>query len=42
LGVGVGFALGGALLSMLRLSEAGAKGGQAVRVMEAPRATEMR
>jgi MFS transporter, DHA2 family, multidrug resistance protein len=42
LGVGVGFALGGALLSMLRLSEAGAKGGHAVRVMEAPRATEMR
>ena len=40
LAVGVGFALAGAALSMLRLSEAGAKGGQAVRVLEAPRATE--
>ncbi|HXL71543.1 MAG TPA: MFS transporter [Rhizomicrobium sp.] len=40
--VGVGFALAGAALSMLRLSEAGAKGGQAVRVLEAPRATEQR
>ena len=40
--VGVGFALLGAALSMLRLSEAGAKGGQAVRVLEAPRATEQR
>jgi len=38
--VGVGFALAGAALSMLRLSDAGAKGGQAVRVLEAPRATE--
>ncbi|HUO01505.1 MAG TPA: MFS transporter [Rhizomicrobium sp.] len=37
--VGVGFALVGAALSTLRLSEAGAKGGQAVRVLEAPRAT---
>ena len=40
--VGVGFALVGAVLSTLRLSEAGAKGGQAVRVLEAPRATEQR
>jgi MFS transporter, DHA2 family, multidrug resistance protein len=40
LAVGVGFALAGAALSMLRLSEAGARGGQAVRVLEAPRATE--
>jgi len=40
LAVGVGFALAGAALSTLRLSEAGAKGGQAVRVLEAPRATE--
>ena len=40
--VGVGFALVGAALSTLRLSEAGAKGGQAVRVLEAPRATEQR
>src|SRR5665213_2536268 len=40
--VGVGFALAGAALSMLRLSEVGAKGGQAVRVLEAPRATEQR
>jgi len=38
--VGVGFALAGAALSCLRLSEAGAKGGEAVRVLEAPRATE--
>jgi len=37
--VGAGFALVGAALSMLRLSEAGARGGQAVRVLEAPRAT---
>ena len=37
--VGVGFALVGAALSTLRLSEAGAKGGQAVRILEAPRAT---
>jgi len=37
--VAVGFALAGAALSMLRLSEAGAKGGQAVRVLDAPRAT---
>ena len=37
--VGVGFALAGAALSALRLSEAGARGGQAVRVLEAPRAT---
>ena len=40
--VGVGFALVGAVLSTLRLSEVGAKGGQAVRVLEAPRATEQR
>jgi DHA2 family multidrug resistance protein-like MFS transporter len=40
--VGVGFAVVGAALSTLRLSEAGAKGGQAVRVLEAPRATEQR
>ncbi len=37
--IGVGFALAGAALSALRLSEAGARGGQAVRVLEAPRAT---
>ena len=37
--VGVGFALAGAALSALRLSPAGAQGGQAVRVLEAPRAT---
>ena len=37
--VGVGFALAGAALSALRLSPAGARGGQAVRVLEAPRAT---
>ncbi|MGZ5928355.1 MAG: MFS transporter [Rhizomicrobium sp.] len=37
--VGVGFALAGAALSALRLSEAGARGGQAVQVLEAPRAT---
>ncbi len=42
LAVGVGFALAGAALSTLRLSEAGARGGQAVRVLEAPRATEQR
>ncbi|MGZ5920593.1 MAG: MFS transporter [Rhizomicrobium sp.] len=36
--VGVGFALAGAALSALRLSEAGARGGQAVQVLEAPRA----
>ncbi|HEX4118078.1 MAG TPA: MFS transporter [Rhizomicrobium sp.] len=42
LAVGVGFAVVGAALSTLRLSEAGAKGGQAVRVLEAPRATEQR
>jgi len=40
LAVGVGFALAGAALSTLRLSEAGARGGGAVRVLEAPRATE--
>ena len=37
--VGVGFALAGAGLSALRLSSSGAQGGQAVRVLEAPRAT---
>jgi DHA2 family multidrug resistance protein-like MFS transporter len=42
LAVGVGFALAGAALSTLRLSEAGARGGQAVRILEAPRATEQR
>ena len=36
---GVGFALVGAALSALRLSSAGARGEQAVRVLEAPRAT---
>ena len=40
--VGVGFALAGAVLSTLRISEAGARGGEAVRVLEAPRATEQR
>jgi len=42
LAVGVVFALAGAALSTLRLSEAGAKGGEAVRVLEAARATERR
>jgi DHA2 family multidrug resistance protein-like MFS transporter len=37
--IGVGFALLGAALSALRLSPKGAKGGQAVRVLDAPRAT---
>ncbi len=37
--IGVGFALAGAVLSALRLSTAGSQGGQAVRVLEAPRAT---
>ena len=37
--VGVVFALAGAALSALRLSEAGARGRQAVQVLEAPRAT---
>lgn len=37
---GVGFAIAGALLSTLRLSERGAQGGTAVRVLEAPRASE--
>ena len=37
--LGVGFALLGALLSTLRLSPKGAEGGEAVRVLEAPRAT---
>ncbi len=37
--VGAGFALAGAALSALRLSEAGARGEQVVRVLEAPRAT---
>jgi DHA2 family multidrug resistance protein-like MFS transporter len=37
--VGVGFALTGAVLSTLRLSSKGSQGGQAVRVLEAPRAT---
>jgi DHA2 family multidrug resistance protein-like MFS transporter len=39
LAVGVGFALLGATLSTFRLSPAGARGSQAVRVLEAPRAT---
>ncbi|MES2255033.1 MAG: MFS transporter [Pseudomonadota bacterium] len=39
LAVGVGFALAGAALSALRLSSGGSRGGQAVRVLEAPRAT---
>jgi DHA2 family multidrug resistance protein-like MFS transporter len=39
LAVGVGFALLGATLSTFRLSPVGARGGQAVRVLEAPRAT---
>ncbi len=34
------FALAGAALSALRLSSAGSQGGEAVRVLEAPRATE--
>jgi len=37
--LGTGFALLGAALSTLRLSPKGAQGGQAVRVLEAPRAT---
>jgi DHA2 family multidrug resistance protein-like MFS transporter len=37
--IGTGFALLGAALSALRLSPKGAEGGQAVRVLEAPRAT---
>ena len=37
--LGVGFALAGAALSALRLSPKGSQGGQAVRVLEAPRAT---
>jgi DHA2 family multidrug resistance protein-like MFS transporter len=37
--VGAGFALAGTGLSALRLSELGARGGQTVRVLEAPRAT---
>jgi DHA2 family multidrug resistance protein-like MFS transporter len=37
--VGVGFAFLGAVLSTSRLSPAGARGRQAVRVLEAPRAT---
>jgi DHA2 family multidrug resistance protein-like MFS transporter len=37
--IGVGFAMAGAALSALRLSPAGARGGQAVRILEAPRAT---
>jgi len=37
--VGVGFALAGAALSAMRLSPGGSQGGQAVRVLEAPRAT---
>ena len=32
--IGVGFALAGAVLSALRLSSAGARGGQAVRVRD--------
>lgn len=39
LAAGVGFALLGATLSTFRLSPAGARGSQAVRVLEAPRAT---
>lgn len=39
LAVGVGFALAGAALSALRLSSSGSQGGEAVRVLEAPRAT---
>src|SRR4029078_3359226 len=35
--VGVGFALGGAALSMLRLSPAGARGGEHVRVHDGQR-----
>jgi len=35
----VGFALAGAALSAMRLSPGGSQGGQAVRVLEAPRAT---
>ncbi|MGH6827374.1 MAG: MFS transporter [Rhizomicrobium sp.] len=42
LALGVGFALGGAVLSTLRLSEAGSQGGRAVRVLDAPRAAEQR
>ena len=37
--LGTGFALLGAALSALRLSPRGAQGGQAVRVLDAPRAT---
>jgi DHA2 family multidrug resistance protein-like MFS transporter len=37
--MGTGFALLGAALSTLRLSPKGAQGGQAVRVLDAPRAT---
>ena len=37
--VGTGFALLGAALSALRLSPKGSEGGQAVRVLDAPRAT---
>ncbi|HEY4275262.1 MAG TPA: MFS transporter [Rhizomicrobium sp.] len=37
--VAVGFALAGAVLSAFRLSSAGARGSQAVKVLEAPRAT---
>jgi DHA2 family multidrug resistance protein-like MFS transporter len=37
--VGVGFAMSGATLSTLRLSPAGARGAEAVRVREGQRAT---
>jgi DHA2 family multidrug resistance protein-like MFS transporter len=37
--VGVGFAMFGAALSTLRLSPAGARGAEAVRVREGQRAT---
>jgi DHA2 family multidrug resistance protein-like MFS transporter len=37
--IGTGFAILGAALSALRVSPKGAQGGQAVRVLEAPRAT---
>jgi DHA2 family multidrug resistance protein-like MFS transporter len=37
--VGVGFAIAGAILSTLRLSPAGARGAEAVRVREGQRAT---
>jgi len=39
IGLGVGFAMAGAALSVLRLSSNGSQGGEVVRVLEAPRAT---